>query len=123
MLLTAVAGAGKTTVAHTVAHICADRKQLASSFFFNREIEGRNKPHALFATIAADLSRMDPDIANRVAAAIEEDGRLPSTPISNQFVDLVLNPCQRASFVRPVAIVIDALDEAWDDCLLEILRD
>ncbi|QRV93681.1 hypothetical protein RhiJN_21699 [Ceratobasidium sp. AG-Ba] len=123
MLLTAVAGAGKTTVAHTVARICAERKQLASSFFFDREIEGRNKPHALFATIAADLSRMNPDIANRVTTAIEEDGCLPSAPISNQFVELVLNPCRGVSFAQPVVIVIDALDEAWDDRLLSILRD
>ncbi|QRV93750.1 hypothetical protein RhiJN_21768 [Ceratobasidium sp. AG-Ba] len=123
MLLTAVAGAGKTTVAHTAARICADRKQLASSFFFDREIEGRNKPNALFATIAADLSRMDPDIANRVTIAIEGDGCLSSAPISNQFVGLVLNPCRGVSFARPVVIVIDALDEAWDDRLLSILRD
>ncbi|QRV93748.1 hypothetical protein RhiJN_21766 [Ceratobasidium sp. AG-Ba] len=123
MLLTAVAGAGKTTIAHTVACICAERKQLASSFFFDREIEGRNKPHALFATVAADLSRVDPDIANRVTTAVEEDGRLPSAPISNQFVELVLNPCRGVSFARPVVIVVDALDEAWDDRLLGILRD
>ncbi|QRV88335.1 hypothetical protein RhiJN_16353 [Ceratobasidium sp. AG-Ba] len=123
MLLTAVAGAGKTTVAHTVARICAERKQLASSFFFDRESETRNNPMALFTTIAADLSRMDRRIADRVTMAIEEDGRLPTAPISNQFMHLVLNPCQGVTFERNVLIVIDALDEAWDDCLLEILRD
>ncbi|QRV97928.1 hypothetical protein RhiJN_25947 [Ceratobasidium sp. AG-Ba] len=123
MLLTAVAGAGKTTVAHTVARICAERKQLASSFFFDRETESRNTPIALFTTIAADLSRMDRRIADRVAMAIEKDGRLPSAPIPNQFMDLILKPCQGLKFSKPVSIVIDALDEAWDDSLLEILRD
>ncbi|QRW12449.1 hypothetical protein RhiLY_11448 [Ceratobasidium sp. AG-Ba] len=123
MLLTAVAGAGKTTVAHTVARICAERKQLASSFFFDRETESRNTPSALFTTIAADLSRMDRRIADRVAMAIEEDGRLPSALIPNQFMDLILKPCQGMKFSKPVSIVIDALDEAWDDSLLEILRD
>ncbi|QRV88331.1 hypothetical protein RhiJN_16349 [Ceratobasidium sp. AG-Ba] len=112
MLLTAVAGAGKTTVAHTVARICAERKQLASSFFFDRETETRNNIKALFTTIAADLSRMDRQIADRVTMAIEEDGRLPTAPISNQ-----------VALAKHVVIVIDALDEAWDDSLLEILRD
>ncbi|QRV83830.1 hypothetical protein RhiJN_11846 [Ceratobasidium sp. AG-Ba] len=123
MLLTAVAGAGKTTVAHTVARICAERKQLASSFFFDRETEGRNSPKLLFSTIAADLSRMDRHIADRVTAAIEENGSLPSAPISNQFVKLVLEPSKGVSLARPAVIVIDALDEAWDDRLLHILRD
>ncbi|QRV97934.1 TPR-like protein [Ceratobasidium sp. AG-Ba] len=123
MLLTAVAGAGKTTVAHTVARICADRNQLASSFFFDRETEGRNTPRLLFSTIAADLSRMDRHIADRVITAIEENGSLPSAPISNQFVKLVLEPSRNVSLAKPIVIVIDALDEAWDDRLLRILRD
>ncbi|QRV94379.1 hypothetical protein RhiJN_22397 [Ceratobasidium sp. AG-Ba] len=123
MLLTAVAGAGKTTVAHTIAGICAERHQLASSFFFDRETEGRNSPQALFSTIAADLSRRDSHIAERVAIAIKEDGSLPSAPVMNQFVELILKPCQKTSLTQPVVIVIDALDEAWDNRLLEILRD
>ncbi|QRV97929.1 hypothetical protein RhiJN_25948 [Ceratobasidium sp. AG-Ba] len=123
MLLTAVAGAGKTTVAHTVARICAERNQLASSFFFDRETEGRNTPRLLFSTIAADLSRMNRQIADRVIAAIEENGSLPTAPISNQFVNLVLKPSRGILLVKPVVIVIDALDEAWDDRLLHILRD
>src|SRR5258707_15704115 len=35
-LLTAVAGAGKSTVAHTIAHFCAKRDVLLSSFFFRK---------------------------------------------------------------------------------------
>ncbi|QRW12450.1 hypothetical protein RhiLY_11449 [Ceratobasidium sp. AG-Ba] len=123
MLLKAVTGAGKTTVVHTVARICAERKQLASSFFFDRKTEGRNTPKLLFSTIAADLSRMDRHIADRVTTAIEENGSLPSAPISNQFVKLVLEPSKGVSLARPAVIVIDALDEAWDDRLLHILRD
>ncbi|QRV77222.1 hypothetical protein RhiJN_05237 [Ceratobasidium sp. AG-Ba] len=94
MLLTAVAGAGKTTVAHTVAGICAEKHQVGSSFFFDHETEGRNSPQALFSTIAADLSRRDSHIAERVAMAIKEDGSLPSAPIMNQFVELILKPCR-----------------------------
>ncbi|KAG8721315.1 POC1 centriolar protein A [Ceratobasidium sp. 395] len=132
MLLTAVAGAGKTTVAHTIARECHKHGQLGSSFFFDREIQGRNSPAALFATVAADLSRLDPRIAEHISSAIEEDNSLPTAPISRQFEELILKPCRQYPMERLVVLVIDALDEAWDtrgredkvmNSLLKILRD
>ncbi|KAG9076982.1 POC1 centriolar protein A, partial [Ceratobasidium sp. 370] len=123
MLLTAVAGAGKTTVAHTFACQCAANKQLGSSFFFNHETDGRNSPAALFTTIAVDLSRLDGRLAKRIIAAIEDDPTLPSAPIFRQFQELVLKPCQECPIAGPIVLVIDALDEAWDEVLLNILRD
>ncbi|KAG8722739.1 POC1 centriolar protein A [Ceratobasidium sp. 395] len=132
MLLTAVAGAGKTTVAHTVARECHRNGQLGSSFFFDRETQGRNSPAALFATVAADLSRLDPRIAEYVSSAIEEDNSLPTAPISRQFEELILKPCRQYPTRRPTVLVIDALDEAWNtrgredkamNSLLKILRD
>ncbi|QRW01358.1 hypothetical protein RhiLY_00355 [Ceratobasidium sp. AG-Ba] len=123
MLLTAVVGAGKSAVAHTIARTCAEEKHLAASFSFDREIEGRNTPDVLFTTIAANLARMDQRIADRIMTAIEEDGSLPSAPISNQFEGLIIEPCRGISFTQPLVIVIDALDEAWNDRLLDIFRD
>ncbi|KAG8772597.1 POC1 centriolar protein A [Ceratobasidium sp. 428] len=132
MLLTAVAGAGKTTVAHTVACECHRMGQLGSSFFFDHKIQGRNSPTALFATVAADLSRLDPRIAEHISAAIEGDNSLPTAPVSRQFEELILKPCQKYPMRRPIVLVIDALDEAWDtrrkedkamSSLLKILRD
>ncbi|KAG9081722.1 POC1 centriolar protein A, partial [Ceratobasidium sp. 392] len=122
MLLTAAAGAGKTTIAHTVAQRCATAGQLGSSFFFDRETEGRNTPTALFATMSADICRLDSHVAEAVIAAIEKDWSLPSAPIARQFEELVLKPFQKCRIAGPVVIVIDALDEAWDDCFVNILR-
>ncbi|KAG9125758.1 POC1 centriolar protein A, partial [Ceratobasidium sp. 392] len=121
MLMTAVAGAGKTTVAHTVARECHERKQLGSSFFFDRETEGRNSPAALVTTIAADLSRPSQGLGRRITAAIEEDPSLPSAPLSRQFEELLLRPCSECPIAGPVVIVIDALDEAWSKDMLDIL--
>ncbi|KAG8747099.1 POC1 centriolar protein A [Ceratobasidium sp. 428] len=132
MLLTAVAGAGKTTVAHTIARECHRNGQLGSSFFFDCEISGRNSPAALFATVAADLSRLDPRIAEHISGAIEEDNSLPTAPVSRQFEELMLKPCKQYPTKRPIVLVVDALDEAWDtrgredkamNSLLKILRD
>ncbi|KAG8783146.1 POC1 centriolar protein A [Ceratobasidium sp. 428] len=132
MLLTAVAGAGKTTVAHTIARECHIHGQLGSSFFFDREIQGRNSPAALFATVAADLSRLDPRIAEHISSAIEQDNSLPTASVSRQFEELILKPYRQYRMERLVVLVIDALDEAWDtrgredkamNSLLKILRD
>ncbi|KAG9121575.1 POC1 centriolar protein A, partial [Ceratobasidium sp. 392] len=121
MLMTAVAGAGKTTVAHTVARECHERKQLGSSFFFDRETEGRNSPVALITTIVADLSRLSQGLGNRITTAIEQDPSLPSAPLSRQFEELLLKPCIECPIAGPIVIVIDALDEAWSNDMLDIL--
>ncbi|KAG8725087.1 POC1 centriolar protein A [Ceratobasidium sp. 395] len=123
LLLTAVAGAGKSTVAHTIARICHKNKQLGSSFFFDRETDGRNTPNLLFATIAGDLSRLDASLSSCIAAAIEDDRGLPSAPLPRQFEELILGPCRKCPVTGPVVIVIDALDEAWDEGLLDLLKD
>ncbi|KAG8690108.1 hypothetical protein FRC08_010659, partial [Ceratobasidium sp. 394] len=123
MLLTGVAGAGKSTIAHTIAQLCSQNGHLVSSFFFNREIEGRNGPNALVTTIAADLSRVDPRLAERIAAAIEKDQSLPFAPISRQFEELVLKPTRECPVRGPLVFVIDALDEGWDRYMFKILRD
>ncbi|KAF8594480.1 TPR-like protein [Ceratobasidium sp. AG-I] len=122
-LLTAVAGAGKTTVAHTVAHHFHERGQLVSSFFFDRETQARNTPTALFTTIAADLARVSGQLADRITAAIENEQGLPLAPLSRQFQELVLKPCQGCAISRPLVIVIDGLDEGSNSDLLKILRD
>ncbi|KAF8604730.1 hypothetical protein BDV93DRAFT_471203, partial [Ceratobasidium sp. AG-I] len=110
-LLTAVAGAGKSTIAHTVAQYYADRGELLSSFFFDRESEGRNTPTALFTTMAADLSRVSAQLADRITAAIENERGLPQARLSRQFQELVLKPCVECLVPEPLVIVIDALDE------------
>ncbi|KAG8717318.1 POC1 centriolar protein A [Ceratobasidium sp. 394] len=124
MVLTAVAGGGKTTIAHTISGRCAENKLLGSSFFFDHETAGRNTPAALFTTIAADLSRLGPRLAARIASVIQDDPTLPSAPIFRQFQELVLKPCQECPIAPgPIVVVVDALDEAWNKDLLDILRD
>jgi hypothetical protein len=123
LLLTAVAGAGKSTIAHTIAQRCSVKVQLMSSFFFDRETDARNNPSALFSTIAADLSRVSRRLATRITSAIKNDGSLPLAPISRQFEELLLKPCQECSVPGPLVIVIDALDEGWNEDMLKIFRD
>lgn len=120
-----VAGAGKSSVAHSIAEHCYKEKILASSFFFDREIAGRNSPQKLFSTIARDLASLSEDFAEQISLAVERDPSLPTAPIPRQFEQLILTPSLRISETRPLVIIIDALDEGYsrDVDLLTILRD
>ncbi|KAG8758018.1 POC1 centriolar protein A [Ceratobasidium sp. 428] len=120
MLLTGVAGSGKTSVAHTVARECQERGQLGSSFFFDGGTNGRNSPNAVFTTIAADLSRLNNELAANIAEAIESN---TSLSVPQQFSELVLKPSRRCQVPGPVVLVIDALDEAWDSDFVRVLQD
>lgn len=122
-LLTAVAGAGKNTIAHTVAQHFAGTGRLVSSFFFDHETEGRNTPVALLTTIAAHLTRVSTQLTERITAAIEGDRSLPQAPLSRQFQEIILKPCLDCSMSGPLVIVIDALDEGVNNDLLKVLRD
>ncbi|KAG8793494.1 POC1 centriolar protein A [Ceratobasidium sp. 428] len=130
LFLTAVAGAGKTTLAHTIAHKCHENRQLGSSFFFDRETNARNTSELLFTTIAADLSQLDASLRNCITAAVDNNGSLLSAPLPRQFEELILEPCRKCAVTTPIVIVIDALDEVrkeglrdedWNKELLDIL--
>jgi energy-coupling factor transporter ATP-binding protein EcfA2 len=121
LLLTGVAGSGKSTIAHTVAQLCHSKKQLVTSFFFDSETNDRNNPRHLFSTIATDLCRRDARIASRIASVIEEDESLAGAPISRQFGDLILQASGGLESDQPLVILLDALDEGSNADLLRIL--
>jgi NACHT domain len=122
-LLTGVAGAGKTAVAHTIALLCNKENLLSSSFFFDREVSGRNDPRMLFSTIARDLADQNNDFAQQVADALNERKSLVGGSKSVHFAELILEPSRCLPIDRPVVIIIDALDEGYDsDSDLEILK-
>jgi energy-coupling factor transporter ATP-binding protein EcfA2 len=121
LLLTGVAGSGKSTIAHTVAQLCHAKKQLVTSFFFNRETNDRNNPRHLITTIATDLCQRDARIASRISSAIEDDESLAGAPISRQFKELILQPSEGLPIHQPLVILLDALDEGSNADLQRIL--
>ncbi|KAB5589408.1 hypothetical protein CTheo_7148 [Ceratobasidium theobromae] len=121
MLLTGVAGSGKSTIAHTIAQQCSNNHQLVTSFFFDRETSDRNHPGHLITTMAADLGRIDARLADSISSAIKADRGLSYAPISRQFDELVMTASQGISIEHPLVIVLDALDEGCNEELLQIL--
>ena len=121
--LAGVAGAGKSAIAHTIAHRCHDKGQLLSSFFFDQEVSGRNGPQKLFSTIARDLSGLSNGLAEAIGLVLERDRGLASASLSRQFEELILKPCKLHPIDKPLVVVIDALDESLDaDPDFELLR-
>lgn len=114
-------GAGKSTIAHTIAQRCYKEGLLAASFFFDRSVAGRNEPKKLFSTIARSLADFDAELGNAIASAIEADHSIATAPITRQFDELIRQPISLNKFRKPIVIVIDALDEGYDDDLLSIL--
>ena len=121
--LTSVAGAGKTVIAHTVAKRCQDEGLLASCFFFDREVSGRNNPVALFSTIARDLADQCVDFRQYIARAVESKRSLAGAPIAVRFEELIRKSSQCLPADKPVVLIIDALDEGYNLDVLKILRE
>ncbi|KAF7974182.1 hypothetical protein HWV62_13217 [Athelia sp. TMB] len=125
--LKGVAGSGKTAISNAVAQALHADGLLTSCFFFDRANASRNTPRLLFSTIARDIAGLYPAIAADIAASLEKEPALASAHLSRQFEAFIAGPLRRHQTDRPVALVIDALDEAVPDeadaDLLTILRD
>lgn len=122
-VLTGVAGAGKSAIAHSCAQECSEKSNLhVATFFFDKLIAQRNSPDVLFTTLASQISQFHPDVRAAISGAIEKDRSLLSAPPARQFEHLVLAPLNKYPFKsQSVAIVIDALDEGFDEDLVNIL--
>ncbi len=126
VLLTAVAGAGKSAVAHTIAHQCAKEGSLLSSFFF-RTGETTSPDH-LFSSIARSLAIKRESHCAILTSILEDAPSIATATFDEQFRKLVLEPLRRRPPPEdtPLIIVIDALDECDKGAsvtLAKLLRD
>ncbi|KAF8334305.1 uncharacterized protein EI90DRAFT_535321 [Cantharellus anzutake] len=125
LLLTAVAGAGKTSIALSIAEECQRDGILLLRFLFKAGEQSR--PDHLFSGMARSLATHDPAYRATVISILQEDPALSTAPFVTQFEKLVARPLRfKASLPdRPMVIIIDALDgcdtEAFPH-LADILR-
>ncbi|KAI8633781.1 WD40-repeat-containing domain protein [Xylariaceae sp. FL1651] len=114
-----MAGTGKSTISRTLARSSFDRGQLGASFFFKRGEGERGNVSKFFTTIAAQLIRRKPALAEYIKNAIDADPAILNKAMREQFEKLILEPLSRL-FSRDrktdvFIIVIDALDECDRD--------
>ena len=110
------AGAGKTSIAHSIAEMIQAKGQLAAGFFFSRTAAGRNHDKCLIATIAYQITQSIPEARSFIEEAATRDPLIFMKSLSSQIRHLILHPLKRmlakphtSSF--PMLIVIDGLDE------------
>jgi hypothetical protein len=113
--LSGVAGSGKSTIAHTIAHQYDQLGRLGSSFCFDRADQANRRPDNLFSTIARDLADLDPQRKRALWLTVKEKRSLRITRAPReQFEKFILVPANEMHTIGPVVIVIDALDECGD---------
>ncbi|TDL23239.1 WD40 repeat-like protein [Rickenella mellea] len=111
-LLTAPAGAGKSTIAHTVASPAQGKGILGGSFFLHRDFNDRRDAHLVINSLAFQLAHFDLEIAKNIRRTLTRDPDLPSSStVHNKFSGLIVNPVKNSSAVKgPILLVIDDLD-------------
>ena len=115
-----MAGTGKSTIAHTVAHRFSERGLLGASFFFSRGREDLRSAAKLFTTIAVQLAEALPGLKAHVCNAITKHGNIGEQALRDQWRRLILEPLRMLENPPPLSslvpssspvVVIDALDE------------
>src|SRR5258708_36661958 len=111
VLFTAVAGAGKSALAHTIAHLCDQHGSLLSSFFFS---EGNTtSPEYLWSGVARSLATKSKSYCQTLISILKNDPSITTAAFNEQFRKLILEPLLHGPppADSPLLIVIDALYE------------
>lgn len=116
LVLFGLAGTGKSTIAHEIAHRFDGISRLTSSFIFIREEYSKADAYHLFTNLAHDLADRYPLFKNALGRVIQDDTSLRrgTRDYSTLFRRLILEPLKDLHVVVPIIVVIDALDESED---------
>ncbi|XTI87333.1 putative WD-repeat protein [Cenococcum geophilum] len=117
--LRGLAGTGKSTIARTIAHYYHDRRRLAASFFFSRDIGGDVR-HArkFFTSIATQLAHTSDPLGDYICDAIRQNSEIVNRAPQEQWRQLILEPLLKRKSGAPqlsLVLVVDALDECEND--------
>ncbi|KAF8991592.1 hypothetical protein BDQ17DRAFT_1546811 [Cyathus striatus] len=113
------AGAGKSSIARTVAEKCDDEKILVASFFFSSTdaTGGRDDGNRLIPTIAYQMAISIKGTRHPITETLEEDLATFEYSITEQMKMLIVHPLVKpsnnldVSKIFPKLIIIDGLDE------------
>ncbi|KAF8324818.1 hypothetical protein F5887DRAFT_1289993 [Amanita rubescens] len=112
-LLSGVAGSGKSAIAHTIANLFDEQKQLGSSYCFARADQANRRPNNLLSTIALDIADVDQHWKMSLDNIVKGNRSLRTTgSATKQFEKFILEPVMALTTVGPILVVIDALDES-----------
>ena len=121
--LTGDPGCGKSAITASLARYCKDSRTLWAQFFVNRNNEATTNPRFYFPSIArqmAEHTTSDQTIKKTIYDIIKRRPSVLDQMTLNQALDLFVETVQAACDLdpsKPVAIVIDGLDETRRDKL------
>jgi hypothetical protein len=121
-----VAGAGKSTVATTMANRFRKMGQLGAFLFFNRDVTERSDPFTVIRTLAHQLGSFHDSAGDAILAAINECPSVCLSPLHDQFQQLLVDPLSADGVINPgapIVFVLDAFDECGSPKEREILLD
>lgn len=114
------AGAGKSAIAQSVMKRAHKEGRLGASFFFSRGAAGRSTSERLFSTIAYQLSKNIPALAQSVEGAMLSNRDIPLLDLETQFELLIDHPSRQCTMSMPYPLVgIDGVDECDNDRVQE----
>ncbi|CDO75276.1 hypothetical protein BN946_scf184497.g7 [Trametes cinnabarina] len=120
----AMAGAGKTTLAQTVAEWCAEANILGASFFCGRD-GARSDVLRVVQNIASEIAFQNADFRKALCAAAKANPHIQTAHVSQQLKTLVVEPLRVAtaqgSFPTNLVVIIDGLDECNDDNAMSVV--
>ncbi|KAJ6484217.1 hypothetical protein C8R45DRAFT_1075423 [Mycena sanguinolenta] len=109
------AGAGKSAIMQTLAHLLDDAGRLGGCFFFKRGDPTRGNGKTLFATIAYQLALHVPWLRPHISQIVEDDPSIVRRTIETQMKKLIAEPCRSLHDSREndahVTVLVDGLDE------------
>ncbi|KAJ6456912.1 hypothetical protein C8R45DRAFT_568786 [Mycena sanguinolenta] len=117
------AGAGKSAIMQTLAGQLHDAGRLGGCFFFKRGDAMRGNGKTVFTTIAYQLALNVPWLRTPISDVVENNPSVLALSIDTQMQKLLSEPCYPYGGCKPLAIIIDGLDECnGHDVQAEILR-
>jgi hypothetical protein len=115
--LTGMAGTGKTTIAYTFSEILDKNQMLGGTFFCSCQESDASNTSLILPTLAYQLAICSPAAFQALVDILEQNPDAGSKLLHSQFTDLILGLAKTAFVgpeVRPLIIIIDALDECAD---------
>jgi hypothetical protein len=112
--LHALAGAGKSTLATTIANRFREAGCLGAFVFFNRDASESSHPSTVIKTMAYQVGLSDARAGNSIAAAIRSNPGIHLYPLRIQFQKLLIDPLSFEGVLdmeKPLLFILDALDE------------
>src|SRR5271168_4180511 len=116
--LSGMAGTGKSTIAHTVAHRYFEQGRLAASFFFSRGGGDVSNASKFVATIAVQIAMHILPVQRHIRDVLTERSIIATLSLTDQWRQLVLGPLSKlddSDTYPSYVVVIDALDECEGD--------